>query len=170
MKNIDIKTIVYQHKDQMYRFAISILKNETDAQDVLQDIFLKVWERRKAITIDVNWKVYLMQATRNKCFDFMKKNRRVTESIVEDSNKYGYYTDVQTDFEHKEMLCIVEKYISQLSEREQSILHLKEYEQLSYEEFAEIEALSVNNVRTILSRTRKLLKEKFEYINFYITD
>lgn len=153
----------------MYRFAFSMMKNEADAQDVLQEVFINVWEKRNRITIDCNWKVYLMQAVRNRCLDMLKKQKKLSEMSIVDDNQFKSTQDVQSHYEQKELLLLVEQQIKKLPAREQRILYLKEYEQLSYDDIAHIEQVSVLNVRTILSRTKKILKKEMPDIYAYLS-
>lgn len=160
-----LKKAIYTYKDQMYRLALSILKNKPEAEDALQDVFIKCWENRSKIRIDESLKAYLMQSTRNKCLDMIKKQSRQKETeTVED---YEYQHKSEPNIDHAEQLKIVYELINRLPEKNRTVLELREKEDLSFDEIASITMNSVENVRTILSRTRKKLKEDLmQIVNF----
>lgn len=76
MKEKELKQALYNNKDIMYRLALSILKCEADAEDALQDVFVKCWDQRSQLNIKTDIKGYLMQSTRNRCLDMIKKHNR----------------------------------------------------------------------------------------------
>ncbi|MDA3867854.1 MAG: RNA polymerase sigma factor [Salinivirgaceae bacterium] len=162
MKECDLQTVLYQYKDQLYRFAFSIVKNEQDAQDVLQDVMVKMWTNRDHIAITTGWKSYLMQAVRNKCLDYIKRHSRTNETSLTEELQFIDENDLSYQQDVEEELAFVEQIIEKLPERERSILYLKEYEMMDYEQIAGITRLSVANIRTIISRTRKTIKQELQ--------
>jgi RNA polymerase sigma-70 factor (ECF subfamily) len=160
-----LKNAIYTYKDQMYRLAYSIMKNQPEAEDALQDVFIKCWENRGKIKIDESLKAYLMQSTRNKCLDMIKKQSRKRETGSIEDYEYEYQNEQNID--QIEQLRIVNELIEKLPEKNRTILELREKEDLSFEEISKITENSIENVRTILSRTRKKLKEDLmQIVNF----
>ncbi|PLX15196.1 MAG: hypothetical protein C0599_17235 [Salinivirgaceae bacterium] len=160
-----LKNAIYTYKDQMYRLAYSIMKNKPEAEDALQDVFIKCWENRGKIKIDESLKAYLMQSTRNKCLDMIKKQSRKRETEAIEDYEYEYQNEQNID--QVEQLRIVKELINKLPEKNKTILELREKEDMSFEEIAEITRYSVENIRTILSRTRKMLKsDLMRIVNF----
>lgn len=163
-----LKNAIYAYKDQMYRLAVSILKNQPEAEDALQDVFIKCWENRHKIKIDESLKAYLMQSTRNKCLDMIKKQSRQKETESIEDYEYHYQNEQNTD--EVEQLKIVQELIKKLPERNRTVLELREKEDMSFEEIAKATEYTVENIRTILSRTRKKLKsDLMKIVNFEST-
>lgn len=108
----------------MYRFAYGMMGNEADAQDVLQEVFIKIWEKRNDISIELNWKIYLMQMVRNRCLDVLKKYKRRSEVRILEEMPYIISDDVHSNYEQKELLEWVEMQINKLPLREKNILYL----------------------------------------------
>lgn len=158
IKEKTLKEAVQKHKDGMYRLALSLLKSQADAEDVLQDVFIKCWQNRRQIIINMDLGGYLMQSTRNRCLDIMKKHARKYEGseglndeiIAGGSNQMDYIESVRW----------VEHFLNQLPEINRTVFHLREVEGLSFEEIQKITNNEISNIRTILSRTRKKLRKQ----------
>jgi RNA polymerase sigma factor (sigma-70 family) len=160
-----LKNAIYTYKDQMYRLALSIMKNQPEAEDVLQDVFIKCWENKHKIKIDESLKAYLMQSTRNKCLDMLKKQSRQKETEAIEDYEYQYQNEQNID--QVEQLKIVRELIKKLPEKSRTVLELREKEDMSFEEIAQVTQYTVENIRTILSRTRKKLKnDLMTIVNF----
>lgn len=165
MQQEQLKKIVFQYKDHIYRLALSIMKNQAEAEDVLQDVFIRCWEKRHKLKDETKIKAYLMQTTRNRCLDLLKKSSKNQEINATTYYEQSFLTC--DNYDEKEKLKLVESLINQLPEINQTILHLRETEQLEYTQIARITDLKIENVRTILSRTRKTLKKQVSLIYEY---
>jgi len=171
MKQPELKDIVYKYKDQMYRLALSIMKNKDDAEDVLQDVFVKCWEQKKRIEKSDSIKSYLFKMTRNRCLDVLKKHSRKYEN--EQLENYESMHTVENNLDQIEKLKIVNMLIDKLPEQNKTIIRLRETESMEFNEIEKITGLKQDNIRTILSRTKKKLKQQlekvFEYQSEYTT-
>jgi RNA polymerase sigma-70 factor (ECF subfamily) len=103
-----------------------------------------------------------MQAVRNKCLDYLKKHSRTNETSLTEELQFIDENDLSYQQDIIEELAFVEQIIEKLPERERSIIYLKEYEMMDYEQIAKITLLSTANIRTIISRVRKTIKEKLQ--------
>ncbi len=147
----EFNNTVNQYSDNVYRFILKNLKNESKAQDVVQDSFEKLWINRKAV-IYKKAKSYLFTTAYRTMIDLIRKDKRVTltddsrtfESIHEDN-----YTDVQE---------VLHEAIDQLSEIQKSVVLLRDYEGYSYKEIATITELTEAQVKVYIYRARVYLK------------
>lgn len=151
------------HK-KMYRIAFRLLENSDEAQDVVQEVFVKLWEKRNEMNSINNAESFCVVMVKNQCMDVLRaaRNRSVPfESAYVDNNESQSFMN---DFENKEALEIVEGLIEKLPEQQKLIFKLRHNDDCSLEEIEQITGLSAVNVRVILSRVRKTIKEQFNFV------
>lgn len=136
--------------DSLWRFATSILGDEESAKDVVQDVFEKVWTRTLPI---LNLDAYVTRAVRNACIDLIRSRKEVTDELPEVAG------DCVERWDDRELVRMA---MSQLSERQRTVVHLKDIEGYSYEEISKVVGVQENQVRTILSRARKTMRDYIE--------
>ena len=147
----EFNNTVNQYSDNVYRFILKNIKNESKAQDVVQDSFEKLWINRKLVVYK-KAKSYLFTTAYRTMIDYIRKDKRITltddsrtfESVHEDS-----YTGVQE---------VLHEAIEQLSEVQKSVVLLRDYEGYSYKEIAKITELTEAQVKVYIYRARVFLK------------
>lgn len=139
-----------ERADSLWRFATSILGDEESAKDVVQDVFEKVWTRTLPI---LNLEAYVTRAVRNACIDLIRSRKEVTDELPEVAG------DSVERWDDRELVRMA---MSQLSERQRTVVHLKDIEGYSYEEISQVVGVQENQVRTILSRARKTMRDYIE--------
>ena len=75
MTSSDFEKLVIQHKDKLFRFAFSILKDSNDAQDAVQEVVLKLWKNKRLLDNAKNLESYCLNAVKNHCFDVLRKQK-----------------------------------------------------------------------------------------------
>jgi len=159
MQSIQFKSDVLIYKDQMFRLAVRMLRNEEDANDIVQDSLLKLWDKRKVLADIKNIKSFSMTMVRNACIDFIRKHKPVTDKeqiILQKTDELN----PEKELVISDQLLLVRNIINQMNDQQREIIQLREIEGLDYDEIAEITGLSINNLRVIISRTRKEIREK----------
>ncbi len=147
--------------DKLFRMARSILRNTDEAVDAVQDLQLKMWEKRSALLTADNKTTYTLRTMRNLCIDTLRRKRHF-EELPE-----GWETQLTTDAqpaEDADMARYVSKLIDQLPEIQRTIVRMRDVEELDIAEIAEITGIKENAVCVNLSRARiklrtQLLKE-----------
>ncbi len=142
---------VNQYSDGVYRFVLKHIKDTDRASDVVQDAFLKMWE--KVDTIDVEkGKSYLFSAAYHTMVDEVRKtqiHQRFVEMQPVESDCENTYSDVYE---------VLDKAMENLPADQKSVLMLRDYEGYSYEEIAEITGLNESQVKVYIFRARTFLK------------
>lgn len=162
------KNLILPLKNRLYRLALSLLKDSDEANDMLQEAMLKLWAKRKKLAECDNPHAYSMRITRNLCLDRLKSKsylNRAGQSDIPDS----VYSEV-SPYRKTELMDsqqLMKRLFSFLPEQQQTIIRLRDVEEMSYEEIEEIMGLSINVIRVNLSRARKIVREKFIEINNY---
>ena len=157
---LDRKNIFGQKRlDFMFRLACSILGRSDEAQDMMQDVAEKILRRSDRIEDIGNIDAFITRSVRNACIDRLRKRKDTTPKIPEipDEKNPDRWNDRQ----------IVHKALSLLPEKQRLAIHLKDIEGYSCRELADILETNEANVRTILSRGRRALKEIIEKENGY---
>lgn len=159
-RNFDKKILPLS--DQLYRFALSILRDSENAKDCVQDLFVKLIEKeRKWETMD-NPKPFLMCILRNQCIDrlrLVKPEEALPQDIIQDQ------PNPHQKMEQKESMKMIKQYIGTLPEIQRTIIHLRDIEGLEIAEITEIVSMTENAVYVNLSRARQKIREKLNYLN-----
>ena len=142
---------VDRHADGVYRFILKNIKDEQDAQDVVQDAFERLWVNRKKLNAG-KAKSYLFTTAYHTMIDHIRKAKH--EGSIEDmretaSNTYNDYSDLKE---------ILDEALSKLNEVQRSVILLRDYEGYSYQEIGEITGLNESQVKVYIYRARVFLK------------
>lgn len=155
-------------KNKLFRFALRLLGNEEEAKDVVQEVFIRVWNGRDQMNQVQNWEAWCMRITKNLSLDHIRSsNRKNTHPMTEgfDVGQSGL-TPHETTEMHESMTQINELMAS-LPEKQRQIMHLRDVEGYSYNEICEIMELDMNQVKVNLFRARNAVREKLTKINAY---
>jgi RNA polymerase sigma factor (sigma-70 family) len=144
--------IILPIKDSLYRLAKSYLISNDEAQDAVQEVFLKLWKNKESINNYNSPKAFAFTMTKNYCLDRLKSKQASNLKIVHVNFKNRTNLD-------KDEVSILFKLMQKLPEQQKLILHLRDVEQYEFSEIAKITNSSQANVRVTLSRARKKIKE-----------
>jgi len=137
----------------LFHFALGIVKSKESAEEVVSDIFIKIWEKRDALEKIANLRVYLYVATRNLAFNYADKQKRsATNSIEEFSVEFkSRYFDPEQLLITADMMALIEKEIDRLPPKCRIIFKLVKEDNLKYKEVAEILNISLKTVENQLA-------------------
>jgi len=150
----------------MYRYALSILKDSNTAQDVVQDCLMKIWRKRQILSSIKSHEAWAMRIIRNQCYDWVKTNSRFT---IEATEARLVAESEAADFESimKDSQLWLDKIMDSLSPKNREIFHLREIEEMPYQEIAEVMSLSLSDVKVSVHRTRLKIRSTFQKIEEY---
>jgi RNA polymerase sigma-70 factor (ECF subfamily) len=149
-------------RDKLFRLALSITGNKEDAEDIVQDVLLHVWQKEDWEKIE-NIEAYCFRSTRNRALDMIALKDNLTESLPDDFD-YPSQDDIARKMEDREQIDLIENRLSGLPEKQQTIFRLRESEELSYKEIASILNITEEQVKINLFRLRRKLKEYFDKV------
>lgn len=166
MTTEEFKSEVLPVKNKLYRFALRLMGDTEEAQDIVQEIFLRLWSKRETLKEYRNIEAFAMTMTRNLCLDKLKSpaNRK---TILDESNEMADNKTPYTMTETTDMMKVVREVMDTLPEQQRMVIHLRDVEECDFDEIAEITGLSLNNLRVILSRARKKIRDTLIKINHY---
>ena len=162
MENQEFTEIVNEVKDKMYRLSYRIVGNQYDAEDVVQEVIIKVWDKRDHFATITNKAGWLMTLARNLSIDKTRSKHRRTNDLA----NYGHLSDggptPGDSLETNDLLQKVKELYDQLPETQKTVLHLRDIEEYSYDEIAEITGYTNNQVKINIYRGRQALKDQIE--------
>lgn len=146
---------------KIHAFALSFLKNEQEAEELLQDVFLKLWEIRANLDTSKNIKSFLFKICVNQMYDFIRHKN--IEQAYRDYSLHNYPADEENTWDqviYNDMLNNLEKLVAAMPEQRQRIFRLSKEEGLSNDEIATKLNLSKRTVENQLYRAISFLKER----------
>lgn len=161
----DFKTNVLPVSNKLLRFATHFLKDEDLARDVIQDVFLKLWQKKETLDQVENIEAFAMRMTRNRCLDVLRANKVVPIDAETDRKLKEKTIDVHSKVELSESATQIKNLIKQLPDLQKTVMQLRDLEQFSYDEIAETTGLKINAIRVNLSRARKKVRDEFLKMN-----
>ncbi|CAN5746406.1 sigma-70 family RNA polymerase sigma factor [soil metagenome] len=154
-------------RDKLFRLAKNFLRNREEAEDLLQDVLLKLWTNKQDLDTYKSVEALAMTTTRNLCLDRLKARKyRRTADIDGCEIDSGYAAPDQLT-EAADSESLLQRLLDALPEQQRYVLHLREVEGYSYEEMEELTGLSANNLRVILSRARKSMRDGYLKVEAY---
>lgn len=145
-------------KNKLYRFANRLVNNVPEAEDVVQEVFIRLWARRDKLNEYRSIEAFAMTITKNLCLDKLKSKKRNTSELTEKNEQMSEATPYQK-VELSDSFLKVKEIMEKLPDQQKMIMHLRDIEGYEYEEIEDILNLSVNTIRVNLSRARKKVKE-----------
>lgn len=155
-------------KNKLFRFALKFLGNEEEAKDVVQEVFIRVWNGRDQMNEVQNWEAWCMRITRNLSLDRIRSLTRKQTQPIDAS--FDIHNDALTPHESTEIgesMQQIAQFISSLPDKQRQVIHLRDVEGYSYNEICEILEIDMNQVKVNLFRARTAVREKLMKINAY---
>jgi RNA polymerase sigma-70 factor (ECF subfamily) len=153
------EAIVLRYQDRIHNLCRYMLRDFRDAEDAAQDVFLKVFRSLKDFRPEASLYTWIYRIAVTTCLDYIRKSRRETlrnEPLVEDLPSDKPFPD--RIYESKERTEAIQRALQKLPEKLRAAIVLKEIEELSYEEIAEVLHTSAGTVKSRISRARDKLR------------
>ena len=157
MENISFRTTVLPLSDRLYRLALRITMNKAEAEDVVQDTLLKVWECRDNWNRINNLEAFAIATCRNRAIDVVKRAGRDTENL--DEMVHFSSQTPHEQLEAREEISPVRRLMDSLPEVQRTIMLLRDIEGKTYQEIAQTLDISETQVKVYLHRARTKIKE-----------
>lgn len=155
---------------KLYRLCYRFLGSGADAEDAIQEVYLKLWNMRDKLTGIDNIEAFSTTVTKNLCLDKLKMRRNVPmddllANTVADSSQSPY-----TRVESYNSTFIVKQIIDTLPDQQRAIMVMRDIEEYSFDEIQSITGLDINNIRVNLSRARKQVRNELTKVHNYGTE
>jgi len=164
------KTIVEQWKDMVYNTILGIVQNETEAEDLAQDVFIKVFEKISTFKGDSKFSTWLYRIATTTALDHLRsKKRKKRFGFLQSLGGGNDEKESIPDFNHpgvsldnKERAAVLFKAIESLPENQKTAYTLHKLEGLSYRDVSEVLNTTVSAVESLMSRANQNLRKQLE--------
>jgi RNA polymerase sigma factor (sigma-70 family) len=158
----EFNTSVVPMNAKLFRYAYRFLEDRDDAQDAVQEVFVKLWRMRDKMKDVNNIEAFAVRITRNYCLDKIKTKHTVSLDVNDYfKDKISDMSDPQEQLVKSDTMKELGRLVHELPEPQRSVLRMRDVEGYSNEEVGEILGLTPGNVRVVLSRARKKIRESF---------
>ncbi|MEM7187541.1 MAG: RNA polymerase sigma factor [Bacteroidota bacterium] len=158
MKQREFLATVLPYKDKLYRLAKRLLISSEEAEDAVQEVFLKLWKGKSSIKNYKNPEAFAVTMTKNYCLDRLKSKQAGNLKIVH--NNYQNDENLQRKVESNDSVDLVFKIMETLPEKQRLVIQMRDVEQYDFNEISEILEMSEATIRVTLSRARKTIREQ----------
>ncbi|MCD8042176.1 MAG: RNA polymerase sigma-70 factor [Tannerellaceae bacterium] len=151
------RDIFYLYSDRLFLWAYKITQNTQVSEDIVQDFFVRYWEKRKSLRFDPSFAAYAFRSVYNASLNYLRDNERFI---------HGYEVTIDLidseveDEDLKELKRLLLKAIDELPDRCKKIFVMATLEKKKYTEVADLLGISVNTVKVQVSKAYRILKEK----------
>lgn len=152
---------------KLYNIAYRLTGNTNDAEDIVQEAYLKLWNKRNELKDIKNPESFSVVLLKNLCFDYLRSVKHYIDNRSPEELNIEGYESVSAEIEIKDEFGYIKQLITELPEQQQKVMTLRHVNDCSMEEIEEITGLKAVNIRVLLSRARKKIREQFEKVNRY---
>ena len=163
MKKISFRNDVLPLKNELFRLALRITLNRAEAEDVVQETMIKVWNRREHWDEIESIEAFCLTICRNISLDKIKKAENQNQSLNDehDAPDRSYASNPEEQAEQRDKIMLIRRLLDHLPEKQRSVMQLRDFEGKSYKEIAEILAISEEQVKVNIFRARQTIKQKY---------
>ena len=153
-------------KNKLYRFALSITANNVEAEDVVQEVLVKIWQKKQDWDKVSNMEAWAMRMTRNLSIDKLRsKHKKVVELDISyngsDNHTPEKIVQSKDTFDH------IKKLMAELPAKQRAAMQLRDIEGLSYKEISEALEIPLSQVKIYLFRARTAIRKKLIKSSLY---
>jgi len=162
MTRTDFNILVQQISRKMYGYAFRILSNQEEAEDAVQEVFIKLWKMGDKLDEYLSVEALATTMIKNHSIDVIRKRRRRSEEELKNhEHRNAGAPSPLEELENRESGEIIHGIIEKLPESYRQILKYREIDDLSYEEISVKTGQNVNAIRVGISRARKLVRDEY---------
>lgn len=162
MKEISFRNDVLPLKNELFRLALRITLNRAEAEDIVQETMIKVWNRREKWEEIESMESFCLTICRNIAIDKTRKAANQSQSLDEvvETPDESYSSNPEAKVIQSDRVQSVRRLINTLPEKQRTAMQLRDFEGKSYKEIATIMAVSEEQVKVNIFRARQAIKKK----------
>ncbi|NLN25421.1 MAG: RNA polymerase sigma factor [Bacteroidetes bacterium] len=158
MEKTEFVNTVMPFKDKLYRIAKRILISEDEAEDAVQEVYVRLWNSRENLKTYRSPEAFAVTITKNYCLDRLKSKQAGNLKIVH--SNYEAKESIERNIEAREGVSLVLKIMESLPTQQRIVLQLRDIEQYEFSEIAEMLESNETAIRVALSRARKAVRDE----------
>ena len=162
-----IKELITPIQDKLFRFALRMVGSVEEAEDVVQEVWIKLWKQKDYLDKIQNVEAWCMQLTRNISIDHLRSKHRRTEGLdgVRQFESHDHTPDLALS--KKDLFQRIQHMMNDLPEQQRDVMHLRDIEGYAYQEIGHMLNLSLNQVKLNLFRARTTIRKQIEQLQAY---
>ena len=159
--NIQFEKLYKRFQPSLVNYAIYLTRSSEDSIELVNDVFLSVWNKRNRLKLDSSLKTYLYTAVKNRCINYIKKHK--LEIVLNEQ------LDMLSDFKadqsllEKEQHIIIQQIMNGLPSKCKQVFAMSRIDQLSNKEIASLLDISIKTVEAQITKALKIFKKKLRY-------
>ena len=153
---------IFPIRHKLYRFALRITGSSHEAEDVVQEVMEKVWKTApEQSEVVLNWEAWCMTLTRNRSLDKTRSQTlRRTATLDGVSEQKADGASPAQAAENRDLAAHLKTFMQELPEKQRLVMHLRDIEELTYDEISDTLSISLEQVKVNLHRARKTIRER----------
>lgn len=164
----DFKRKFLIHHRRLYRAAFQLMGNAQDAEDMVQEAYLRLWKRRDELPTDIlNTEAYCVTLVKNVCYDALRLSHLEEDGRPPENLNIATGRSAMKEVEQKDEVRHVMKLIDRLPDTQRQVMLMRDVDDRPFEEIEQTTGLSAVNIRVLLSRARKKIREQIKEIMNY---
>jgi|TARA_B110000977_G_scaffold34365_1_gene45930 RNA polymerase sigma-70 factor (ECF subfamily) len=160
LKHLGFENIYKKYHPSLVKFAAYLTHSDSDAMEIVNDVFISVWQKRDMLELNDELKSYLFQAVKNKSYNYNKKKKLVTVDILPHDKPSKFSAD--HNLLEKEQEHILTKIMNTLPPKCQQIFAMSRIDQLSYKEISTLLDISPKTVEAQMTKALKIFRKKLK--------
>lgn len=161
--------LFHQYYGHLCLFASRILQDDDAAEEIVQDFFVKLWEKRASVSVETSLRSYLYKSIKNQCLNLIQHNKIKYKHVQSILSEAKNDQTLQDNFTEIDLAKNIKESIQSLPEKRQKIFRLSREEGLKYREIAEKLNVSVKTVEAQMGLAIKYLRDKLKNYNTFFT-
>lgn len=168
MKEISFRNDVLPLKNQLFRLALRITLDRVEAEDIVQDTLIKIWNKRNEWQTIDSLEAFSLTICRNLSLDRLKRKGRQEDSLDDVSAKEPITSSNPQDrMIQQDRVSLVRQIVDSLPEKQRSCMQLREFEGKTYKEIANVLQITEEQVKVNIFRARQTVKQKYTQLDNY---
>lgn len=164
MKKLTFAGDILPLKNELYRLALRITLNHAEAEDVVQETLIKVWNRRDNWDEIESIEAFCLTICRNLSLDKLRKMENQNQGIddaIHDTPDSSYTSNPEEQAVQRDRVNHIRRIVNSLPEKQRTVMQLREFEGKSYKEIAKMMEISEEQVKVNIFRARQTIKQKY---------
>ncbi len=167
MQELSFRNDILPLKDKLFRLALRITFDRAEAEDVVQETLIRVWNKRDEWTQFGSIEAYCLTVAKNLAIDRSEKKDAQTVELTTEMEQASEASSPYEKLVDKERMTLIHRLMKELPEKQRQIMQLRDIEGKSYKEIAVLLNLTEEQVKVNLFRARQKVKQKFIDIEGY---
>jgi RNA polymerase sigma-70 factor (ECF subfamily) len=158
MKAEEFKTVIIPLTGKLYRIALRILGDSSDAKDAVQEVFAKAWSMRVRLAEVSNIDAFVTTMMKNYCLDKLRTSHSSERRDLNDNHHIAFPVSIEDKFVQEDTGAMIKSIIQKLPEQQREIIIMRDLEGLEFDEIQKITKTNLNHIRVNLSRARSTVR------------